>query len=398
MLSIANLGILGIPHPGLIYIVADNIWLTQTSGTPGLMRRVGSLSSCIRALIQNAPRNGVLANVPDHVSWVDELRFCLCYLIPYLKFLDKGKQAEMKCSPDIEQAVSNITQKATLLPGCLRYTTGQTIPLELLQKIFCVPCMVGSQQVIPLEPAGAPVCSAPNGITVRYQLYPDRTRPLSRVITEIQQEIEKRNQESSTDDVHRETAALMQEVDRLIARFEPVNLGRFQVIYYDRYHQVHYSRGHFVLVRGPVHRRKADQGGPIYVGLTISGAKRENWLMRRPRPCNKPEELWTAAGVPMPDGMCMGDLSQYKRLQSSNFTDAEAVVQWLDAGVILATGLSLFHKEQRNLKLKEIQQVNVRLERRRLENERRKSMLALDRLYSNGTMLPDGRHLRRGIR
>ncbi len=398
MLSPRNLGIFGVPRPGLLYIVNDNIWLARTGRTSGGVCRVGSLSSWLKTVAQHIPRNSVLASAPDHVSWIDELRFCLCRLIPYIRFLDTGDEADILCPPELEQAVSNIMRQDALLRGRLGHTSSQTIPMDLLQKIFCVPCVVSSTQVIPLELQGIPVYSAPSGITVRYQHCTRRARPLSRVLAEIQQAIRTGpNQGSTSDDVHKETAALMQEIDRLIARFEPVNVGRFQVIYYDRYHQVHYGRGHFVLVRGPVVRRRTNQGNQIYVGLTISGRTRKEWLMKRPHPCNLPEQLWTAAGVPISDGMCMGNPGQYEKLLSSQYTDAEAIIQWLDAGVIPATGISLFHREQRNLKLKEQQQRRVRLERRQVENELRKSIRPLDKLRNDGKMFPRGRHLGRSL-
>ncbi len=398
MLSPEKLGIFGSPRPGHLYIVDDNIWLARAGRTSGGVRRVGTLSGWLKAVAQQVPRNSVLAGAPNHDSWIDELRFCLCRLIPYLRFLDTGDEDDISCPPELEQAVSDVVRRAALLRGRLGHSAYQPIPLDLLKKIFCVPCAVDSTQVIPLELAGTPLCSGQSSVTVRYQHCARRARPLGGVLAEIQLAIGTvPNHGSTADDAHREIAALMQEIDRLIARFEPVNIGRCQVIYYDRYHQVHYGRGHFVLVRGPVARRKANQGSHIYVGLTISGRTRKEWLVMRPRPCNLPEQLWTDAGVPVSDGMCMGNTGQYGRLISSQFTDAEAVVQWLDAGVILATGSSLFHRERRNLKLKELQQRRVRLERRQVENERRKSIHPLDLSPGDGTMLPRGRHLDRSV-
>jgi hypothetical protein len=45
----------------------------------------------------------------------------------------------------------------------------------------------------------------------------------------------------------------------------------------------------------------------------------------------------------------MGGSAQYARLCSNEFSDAEAVVEWLDAGVILATGRSDYHRTLRAL-------------------------------------------------
>jgi hypothetical protein len=43
----------------------------------------------------------------------------------------------------------------------------------------------------------------------------------------------------------------------------------------------------------------------------------------------------------------MGDERQYQRLYTGDFTEAEAAVQWTDAGVILVTGRSLLHQAWR---------------------------------------------------
>jgi hypothetical protein len=43
----------------------------------------------------------------------------------------------------------------------------------------------------------------------------------------------------------------------------------------------------------------------------------------------------------------MGSRKQYWRLLSDQFTDAEAVVEWLDASVILLTGRSELHRHLR---------------------------------------------------
>jgi hypothetical protein len=308
----------------------------------------------------------------------------------------------MTCSKEIEEAVLDVARRAEILRGSFGNTECQSISIDLLQRIFCVPCVIVSQRIIPLEPSGIPVCTTSDGISISYQYSKSKAKSLSSIIAQVNQAFGKvSNQESMASDSHRETAALMQEADRIIDHFGPVNVGPFQVIYYDRYHQVHYNRGNFVLVRGPLCMRNTNQGVSFFVGLAISGRTRTEWLLRRPRRCNKPEQLWTAAGVPILDGMCMGNPAQYRRLFTQQFTDAEAIVQWLHAGVILTTGFSQFHKQQRSMKYKEMQQKNFRLEMlemKRLENERRKRILPLNRLHGAGTMLPDGRHLRRGVR
>jgi hypothetical protein len=45
--------------------------------------------------------------------------------------------------------------------------------------------------------------------------------------------------------------------------------------------------------------------------------------------------------------MCMGRPDQYRLLQSRRLTEAEAVIEWLDAGVVLATGRPELHRRWR---------------------------------------------------
>ena len=54
--------------------------------------------------------------------------------------------------------------------------------------------------------------------------------------------------------------------------------------------------------------------------------------------------FWGPRGGPLRGGICMGSSQQYSGLSSKQFSDAEAVVEWLDAGVILVTGRSDFHR------------------------------------------------------
>jgi hypothetical protein len=54
--------------------------------------------------------------------------------------------------------------------------------------------------------------------------------------------------------------------------------------------------------------------------------------------------FWSAPGVPGGTPICMGLSQQFAHLHAANWTDAEALVHWLDAAAIIAGGYSEFHR------------------------------------------------------
>ena len=74
------------------------------------------------------------------------------------------------------------------------------------------------------------------------------------------------------------------------------------------------------------------------------GRTRRDWIAAPPRTSTAAGGFWGARGAPLRGGICMGGSQQYSRLLSKPFSHAEAVVEWLDAGVILATGRSDYHR------------------------------------------------------
>jgi hypothetical protein len=134
-------------------------------------------------------------------------------------------------------------------------------------------------------------------------------------------------------------------VGSLLKRYRPKLLGRYARLYRDCHHEVQYSRGSWTLVRGPVPRRTDNVS--IFLGLHLRGATRRQLLSVPPRPARSAEAFWTQAGEPCDGGLCMGATPQYQHLSSDAFSDAEAIIQWLDGGVILATGRSALHQAWR---------------------------------------------------
>jgi hypothetical protein len=206
--------------------------------------------------------------------------------------------------------------------------------------------------VIPLERIAS---GAPSGsfVTIRGERYALRTgekRPLRNLLMELRREELRRAERILSDkpELIRAAREFLGDAKSILDRCRPRDYGRYQVFHHDRDHELQHSRGSWILVRGPVARRTGK--GSLFVGLRITGTTRAKRLSVAPRPSATREDLWTPRGEPAQGGLCMGSLDQYRRLLSSAyFTDAEATVQWLDAGVILATGRSAFHHQWREL-------------------------------------------------
>jgi hypothetical protein len=122
-----------------------------------------------------------------------------------------------------------------------------------------------------------------------------------------------------------------------------------RVVWRDAYHEVQYGGGHWVLARGPLAHRMG--GGLGFVGVEVHEAAGRGRLATHPRWTPRAEGLWTERGRPARGGLCMGDPRQYRRLASREFSPAEALVHWVDAGVIVATGRSQFHEVWREDRL-----------------------------------------------
>lgn len=353
MITDINLGLLEHIKLGTLYLHGDTIYMPR----PGQLKdvkRIGLLSAWLKTQSPQLVQSDVVIKAKDYATRINEFVFTVGWLIPYLKFLDTGDESAMSTPTELEQALGRVVRLAAGLRNRPVQRQVQPISTDLLHQIFKVPSALTLGMVIPLEPAvGAPPWK-PHDIIIEGNLYRpclNRARPLSEVIEEIEKVIrEKQDTEGTTGDVDREAAkALLDDVENIIRRFEPVNVGRYRVVYKDRFHQVQYNRGSFVLVRGPVNMRNGP--GQLYIGLHILGIIQRKWLATSPRGCRRLQDFWMPNGLPATGGMCVGNKNQYRRLLSSGLTDSEAIVQWIDAGVILATGISALHRQLRDRKL-----------------------------------------------
>jgi hypothetical protein len=345
-----NVGILSHAQVEPIYIISDGLFVLR--GSPNRqLRKISSLAAWYKALYQKR-RTGSLGYVGFDIRFrIAQLEFLTCSLIPYLSFLATNNNTSLTSIAEVEELLPKMIKQTECLENHLPHSIGTGLSTCRLQKIFGVPCAVIRGDVVSLEQIEA---SSTGGQTVsmlgkHYRLRFDKRRSLSGVVARV--DVETNSLLSrETSDLKAQTllvTELARGTQTIINRLKVTTLRCCDVIYSDQLHQLYHARGHFLLARGPLTKR--DQCVRIHVGLPINGKTRNQYLMANPRVTARSQDFWTPAGALQERGnLCMGRREQYRRLLSTDlFSDAEAVVQWLDAGVILATGKSIFHSRCR---------------------------------------------------
>lgn len=353
-----------------LFIDNDQILAALPNSPTQTLVPISSLSAWLKAFTKKIPTELTILGNSELQHRIKLMHFCFCRLIPYLKFLDSENVADFKCPPALERELEAIREQATNPEKPERNELTQFVTTEVLQDIFCVPCEVTNSQVIPLQPVGS---SLPNDndisiLGLRLRRRRRLARPLNRVIAEVEVAIKTGAYAHLGTKAFKQnsTGAFLNDIDGFINRwFKPVRSTRYELIYKDRYHQLLYRNGNFVLARGPLHSR-TNRNTTCYVGLPVSGVKREQLLTVRPHCCRSLQDLWTVHGTPNTSGMCIGNRNQYLRLKSDYFLDEEAVVHFLDAAVIIVTGVTVFHRHTLKLGLDVIRRRPVPLVRRHL--------------------------------
>ena len=365
-----KLGIFALVAHTPLLIDNDQILASLSNSPAQTLVPISTLSAWLKALTKKIPTEYTIVGNSELQCRIKLTHFCLCRLIPYLKFLDSENVADLKCPAALEQEFRAIEERATNLEQPRRNELTQFVTTEVLQDIFCAPCEVTNSQVIPLQPVGSSLLNDNDIFISGLRLRRRRrlARPLSRVIAEVEIAIKtgayahlgtKAFEKNST-------GAFLNDIDDFINRwFKPVRTTRYELIYKDRYHQLLYRNGNFILARGPVHSR-TNRNTTCYIGLPIARTTREQLLTVRPRCTRSLQDLWTLHGTPNTSGMCIGNRNQYRRLKSNFFLDEEAVVHFLDAGVIIATGITALHRHTLRLGLDAIRPRPVPLVRRHL--------------------------------
>jgi hypothetical protein len=319
-------------------------------------RRVASLSDYVGELagpphLASALLRGVLGEARSSASQLSELRFALTELLPLLRSFDRPARRRGAGLPRIPVSAFHALEApaAELLERLGARFPAAELPPDVLAEWVRAPCAIAGSAVVPLERVGrTPAPGRPTRVGGElYRLRPDEAWPFAALVRRVQLKA-KRNAERL---LARDTALtslaedFVAEVRSIVERFRPQARGGFDLLHRDRDHQLLHRGGHWLLVRGPLARSRSRGGA--FVGLHLRGRTRAERLAVVPRLCACEEGLWTPDGVPSHGGLCMGGGGQYRRLLTRRFTDAEAVVHWLDAGVIVATGRSDFHRSWR---------------------------------------------------
>lgn len=284
--------------------------------------------------------------VSDHLRHLGEFRFCVTQLIPYLRHLTEP-QREPSAPPAVLALLERRDQLARRLsPMLAEYRPPAPISPEMLADLLHAPSEIAGGRLVPLKPLHPGATSAElvrlNGRS--YERRRADSRSMSDVIRSIECVVRSQSPPDLAPGLRDAANEFLQILGKVLETSGPVRSGRYLEVYRDRRHQLHEGRGRFLLVHGPI--RRYDRHDTLFVGLPIVGTFRRQLLHPAPAVCTRPEDFWSADGTLTCGGMCLGNPLQYRRLYTSAFTDAEAVVQWLDAGVSLASRRPVLHRER----------------------------------------------------
>ena len=313
-----------------------------------LVGYVQSLLECERRV---APElSGVLGEAQSHLKKLPLLRFILNELLPELR-RSSGKSGKSGKSGENEPKLSadefrRLQKQARPLRKDLEQHVPRLDSTDEVADLIGVPCVILGRSVAPLSPvtglnAGSPVFNV--GGTL-YAACLEQARPLSNRLRRVRKEEERRHEQSLRERPGLVEAAgeFVRDMKAILDRFGPRECGIYQLFHRDADHQLQHSRGHWILIRGPVTGRMG--GREIFVSLVLRGHLRRNWLSVPLRAALEPGDFWSPNGQPLGGGLCMGDKSQYAGLRGDDLTNAQSVLEWLDAGVIVATGRSDQHR------------------------------------------------------
>jgi hypothetical protein len=331
-----------------------------TGGAPGLgaaSRRCGGLDYYVRRKL--APMIPRVTLVPASLreayfflSDLDALSFVVADLLPYLQTLAATSTSAVgpMWDPPSEWIREFLDRGRKLW---LRFDA-KLVRLgspEQLARWIGAPCALVDRNVIPLmRVSRARRKPGSSFLKIGGELYTFRYEKARR-IHEFQQAFIRRAVASAkrellrADDLCAEAATFVEDLRSILPGAVRNCRNPYEVLYRDGHHEVQYSRGSWILVRGPVPLRIGT--GSIFLGLHLRGAGRKHLLSHALHRANSADGFWSTSPDLSSTWICMGDPEQYKHLVTPAFTDPEAIVNWLDAGVIVATGRSDLHRSLR---------------------------------------------------
>ena len=333
------------------YLTRDGVFASDGPSHDREPRPVGTLSDYVHtltghSLLASAVSAGALGEAGRYVQQIAEFEFCLSELLPLLRSLSDSGAPRVDESAEIGKPLEALVSTAAQVQAALEEIALTERYSRALAKSLAVPCAVVGRAVIPLERI-ARSTAADFRIEIdgkRYRYCLENTRPLVEFIRTATQASRAHLRRAITADgkLRSMATAFLSGAQSILDRQGLENRERYLVVYRDEHHQLQLSHGSWLLVRGPVAGRQGSEA--VFAALPITGRRRQRRLAYTPSVGRNDAGFWAAPGVPVRGGLCMGASAQYERLLSTDFTDAEAVVHWLDAGVILATGRSDFHR------------------------------------------------------
>ena len=332
---------------GEMLLVDDDVWLPGRPLSSGQARRLGPLAAFVDAALHSVnPRH--LPGDLEGLHAICQLDFVLCELLPCLR--DLGMRRSPAVPPQVAantQAHELATQAGRLLSALDTRLDARISPASL-RTVFHLPAAVLAGRLVPMERL-PDTEQTPAQVTlrgVRYALRHGDARSMVEVFADLERVAQDEAARAIDPEHLRQIHTLRDAFDRVLDVKTIQHRPRSRVLYSDRTHQVHFARGHFLLVRGPVAMRVGPPS-QIWLGIPVTGTSRAELLSVPPRVGKTPDAFWSDGEDPCSRGICPGPKDQYKGLLDTRIANAEALVQWLDDGVIIATGRSDYHRKVR---------------------------------------------------
>jgi hypothetical protein len=302
----------------------------------------------------------VLGEAHSYAAQLAELRFVLWELLPLLRSLEPGPSSAVSSPPDLSQDFRGLEQRAADLLGALGGSDPRLRPTpilpddpvvltQLLERLG-LPCVLAGEALIPLEPVQRHQrCDL--GVLLAGQLYRYRleaARPLPPFFQGLNHVAALTCHRAALEDpaLRRQARDFLTLVGSLLASCGVNGPALHFALPQEGRLELHHRGGFWLLAYGPARRRTPDRA-PLFVGLPVRGRTRKERLAMPHQVSPTENDFFMPDGQPKRGGVCMGESAQYQRLHSRSFTDAEAFLYWLDAGVIVATGRSAFHQQWR---------------------------------------------------
>ena len=347
-----RLGILKYLRLGRLFVVGDTVYVSPTPHLVGEQHELGSFSNFVKSYARQAARFPDLTGESPVVERARRvtaqhyaIRFCLNDLFNTLK----SRQSLNEQDEFLHERARLFSSLASHIRAFRRNSPSNIVETNIadeFRKHFLPPCAIDAESIAPLKEVPA-MSSKEECFRIGdqyFRLNNKRSQPLNEAIEAIKTRA-LANGQAAGPKLTRTTElakTVLADLSQLFSTYSGSDHGTYRVIHTDPCHELqHNARGDFVLVQGPVQHRLA--AGKLCIGLAIQGKSRQQMLHVSPTTAPNREKFWTEEGLPQTNAICMGRPMQYRHLNSQQYTDAEAVIQWLDAGVIVATARPEYH-------------------------------------------------------